>query len=177
MDTASVVSFGRAATQILTTIAPTIATAIGGPVAGIAVAKLETFFGVKGVGAVETALQAATPDQLAALKKIDDDFKVEMAQIGFDEQKLAFDDTASARARETIVKDHTPAILAYGISVGFFAILSYLLAYGKPAVGGDVILVMLGALGTSWTTIVAYYFGSSAGSVAKDKTLSEIAKS
>lgn len=170
-------NIGAKALQILRTVAPTVALAVGGPFGQLASAAVSAVLGTPAGDdkAAEAALLTATPDQLLALKKAENDFQLQMKNLGIQEEKLTFDDIANARAREIAVKDKTPEILAYLITVGFFAILSYLLVEGKPAQGGDVMLVLVGSLGTAWTGIVAYYFGSSAGSAAARDTLSKIA--
>ena len=60
-------------------------------------------------------------------------------------------------------------ILAFSVTFGFFGILTGLmLGYAKTS---NELLVMLGSLGTAWTGVIAFYFGSSSGSQAKDKLI------
>jgi len=170
-------TLGEKALQILRTVAPTVALAVGGPFGPLASAALSAVLGTpKDDGkATEAALLTATPDQLLALKKADQDFELQLEKLGIEKDKLVFDDIANARAREIAVKDSTPRYMAYLVTVGFFGVLGYLVVEGKPVSGGDVMLVMVGSLGTAWTGIVAYYFGSSAGSAAKTDALNTIA--
>ena len=68
------------------------------------------------------------------------------------------------------------ATIAILLMIGFFAVLGTLLygAFLKVALDGtlkDVLLVMLGTLGTMVATVVNFYFGSSQGSMAKDALL------
>src|SRR6266849_5189306 len=161
-------NFGQKALQVLRTVAPTIALAAGGPFGPLAAAAVHAALGTGGdEKAAETALLTATPDQLLALKKADSELQVRLKELGIAEEKLGFDDTANARAMQVSTHDSTPKYLAYFVTLGFFATLGYLIMYGKPQAGGDVMLVMVGALGTAWASIVSFYYGSSAGSAAK----------
>ena len=65
-----------------------------------------------------------------------------------------------------------PPALAAIVTVGFFGILVMMLL-GKVDSNNPAILMMLGSLGTAWTGIIAYYFGSSAVSQAKTDLLSK----
>lgn len=170
-------SFSEKAKQIISSVAPLIGTAIGGPFGALAGTIVHQALGTGGdEKALETAVMSGNPDALLKLKTADQDFQLRMAELGISEDKLRYDDTANARAREIALSDNTPAILAYAVTVGFFGTLGFMLVNGKPATGGDALLVMLGSLGTAWAAIVAYYFGSSAGSKRKDEALSHIAK-
>src|ERR1700681_4643027 len=145
-------NFTDKAKQVLSTIALTLGTAIGGPfgtLAGLLVSKaLDTPTGDD--KAAETQLLQASPDTLLKLKQAELDFQAHMKELGITEEKLIYDDNASARQREIAVHDRTPAVLAYGVTLGFFGVLGFMLAIGKPKEGGDALLVMLGSLGTAW---------------------------
>lgn len=155
-------------------IAPTIATALGGPLAGMAVKTLSTALlgNPNGTEAeVAEALTNATPDQLARLKEIDATFKARMKELDIDLERIAARDRSDAREREVKTGDWTPKILAFGITIGFFGILAWMFTHGMPVSGTEAMLIMLGALQTSYTGVIAYYFGSSAGSKAKNDML------
>lgn len=159
---------------LLGQVAPSIATALGGPLAGVAVRTLSNaLFGHEDASEeqVSEALSNATPDQLAAIKKIDADFKVQMKSLDIDLERIAAGDRDSARKMQSETKDWTPKALAFFITFGFFGALVWILVFGIPQTGTEVILMMLGSLSTSWTGVMQFYFGSSAGSKQKTDAL------
>ena len=159
---------------LLGQIAPTLATALGGPLAGAAVKVLSGVLLGHDAGTdeeVSTALAGATPDQLAAIKKIDADFASRMKELDIDLERIAAGDRDSARKMQIANKDWVPKALAIVTTVGFFAILDWLLVNGMPKTGSEALLMMLGSLGTAWGGIINFYYGSSAGSEAKNQIL------
>jgi predicted amino acid-binding ACT domain protein len=167
--------------KVIGAVAPMLATALGGPMAGQAVSSIMGALGTSGtkIDDIQQALNDGklTGDQLVALKAAELDFQQKMTVAGFDDAEklaaLAVQDRADARNREVEIKDTTPRILAYGITAGFFGILAFMLTHEMPPMAHDALLLMLGGLGTAWASVVAYYFGSSAGSDKKTDLLSQ----
>lgn len=160
--------------KLIETVAPTIATALGGPVAGMAVKALSSALLGHGNGSeddIRDALATATPDQIAAIRKVDADFKVQMKELDIDLERIAAGDRDSARQMQMHTNDWIPRVLAILITLGFFGILVWMLIKGMPPTGTEALLMMLGALGTAWTGVVNFYYGSSAGSKAKTDAL------
>jgi hypothetical protein len=161
--------------EIVGAVAPTIAAALGGPLAGVAVAALSDKLLGRADGSAEdvgAAIIAGGPEALQAIKQADQAFAVRMRELDIDIERLHQTDRDSARGREVKTGDHwTPRAMAAGVTLGFFGVLAWLLGYGMPERGGEALLVMLGALGSAWGAIVNYYFGSSAGSAQKTALL------
>jgi len=89
--------------------------------------------------------------------------------MGLDFAKLNVEDRKSAREMQAETRSYIPAILAVTVTIGFFGILVGMMT--ETFKTSDPLMLMLGSLGTAWTGIIAFYFGSSAGSQAKDDLL------
>jgi hypothetical protein len=152
-------------------IAPTIATAMGGPLAGMAVAAISKAIGVdeSKVGDL-ISNNKLTADQIAQVKLAEIELQKQAQDLGLNFEELAVDDRKSAREMQVATRSWVPPLLAASVTVGFFSILGMMLL-GKVDSNNPAILMMLGSLGTAWTGIIAYYFGSSAGSQAKTEML------
>jgi len=151
-------------------LAPTVASALGSPVAGMAVGALESALGMSGDDVQKTIETGKlTGEQVAAIQQAELAIKAKAQELGLDFAKLGNEDRASARQMQTTVKSWIPSFLAIIVTVGFFGILVGLMT-GKIEQAAEVD-IMLGSLGTAWTGIIAFYFGSSASSQAKDHML------
>lgn len=159
------------------TVAPWIGAALGGPMGSAAVEVVAGALGLseKTEDAVKQALSGVTPEQMLALKKADQDFAVKMQELGFanvkDLAQIDANDRDSARKREIEVKDNTPKVLAYGITLGYFLTLVMLYFGDIPTGSKEILYIMLGTLGTTFGGVISYYFGSTNGSAEKSKLL------
>lgn len=162
--------------DVIGAVAPTIATALGGPLAGAAV---KTLSGVllgheNGTEAdLSAAVAAASPDVLAQVKKAEAEFQIRMRELEIDVDRIAAADRDSARKRESSTGDFwTPRVIGGLTLLAFiwsvWAVLSgYVQGLTDPAVVG-IIGTLIGYVSAKADQVVSYYFGSSSGS--KDKT-------
>jgi hypothetical protein len=154
-------------------IAPTIATALGGPLAGMAVSAISKAVGVEPDQVQDMiANNKMSAEQIAQVKLAEVELQKQAQELGLNFAKLEVEDRKSAREMQATTRSLMPPILAGAVTVGFFAIMT-LMFLNKVDSNNPAILMMLGSLGTAWTGIIAYYFGSSAGSQAKTDLLSK----
>jgi len=152
-------------------IAPTIATCLGGPLAGLAVTAVSKALGID-EDKVNNTIQSnkLDADQIAAIKQAELELQTKAQELGLNFETLAVQDRASARDMQKSTNSIIPPVLSILVTVGFFGILVGLMT-GKVPSDNQALMIMLGSLGTAWTGIIAFYFGSSAGSQAKDQLL------
>lgn len=168
----------------LKSLAPTIATAIGGPFAGMGVTVLAKALGIdipdpdapEAEDKLTKAVQGMSPETMAAVRKADQDFQVRLRQLDIDVEKLRFDDIASARNMQVQTRDWTPRILAMLIVLGFFTLLGLMAFVELPLKNEAAMNIMLGTLGAAFGAVYQFFFGSSASSQAKDATIRELKK-
>jgi citrate synthase len=121
------------------------------------------------------------------IRKSELQFQVDMKKLSNEEQQMILGDISSARQREVQVQTSEHAtklsknispILALGTVVITLA-LFYVLVFSPKTVEGDskdIVMYILGVLSAILTQIYSYYFGSSAGSAAKSRTLANISE-
>jgi hypothetical protein len=160
--------------QILGAIAPTIATLLGGPLAGLAVDAIGNAIGLE-APTIKTVTDALTKvpltgDQIVAMKVAENAVVIRLKELDIDLEKVEAGDRGSARKRETDAKDNTNKILAYIIVLSFILVVTGVLFGGMKA---ESVLAgtLIGYLSAKAEQIVAYYFGSNKGSAAKDVLL------
>jgi len=151
--------------------APKLAHALGGPLAGAAVAQISrAIFGAPDADEelLSETLVNATPEHVIALKKAEQAFQIALREASVEEQRIDASDRASARKRQMAMNDWAPTVLGALIIFGFFVVLGVMVARKLPAGAETEFSIMLGALATMTAGVVNYFFGSSAGS--KEKT-------
>lgn len=157
-------------------VAPTIATAVLGPLGGMGVSAIEKVFGItpqsstsldERTTAAAAAIAGATPDQLIALKKADQDFQVQMKELGFKDTEtlasLAVQDRSSARTMEVSTRSIMPPLFGMAIILGSLGAAAAILA-GKVAYANTTEATMVGTvigyLFSEAKAVLAFYFGS-----------------
>lgn len=153
--------------DFLAKIAPTVASALLGPLGGVAVAGLTKILGIDG-GTVQDVTKAIsdgriTPEQVAEIRKLELQLQSEERERGFRYADLEFQNTKSARDMQIATNSPFPAILSTFITVGFFGILGWML-YDDNIVNSEPILIMLGSLGAAFGAVCNYWLGSSKSS-------------
>jgi len=118
--------------ETLRGIAPTIATMAGGPQVGVAVKWLgDKLLGKPDAteGEVSLAILNASPDERIKLTQLEQQFKVEMAKIGFDLEKMD-QENVTARHATDMISDSWLSKNVRPLALAFLTVMVTLIAIG-----------------------------------------------
>lgn len=158
---------------LIGTVAPTLATALGGPMAGAAVKAIAGAVGLDDGATekdIEVALRDVSPDVLMRIKEADNTFDVKMKELGVDILKLDQQDRASARDMAAKTGREPQIVLSVVYTLGYIWLLYAFVTGGVQVAEGvkSEFSIVLGVLTAAQSQILNFWFGSSSGS--KEKT-------
>lgn len=162
--------------NLFKTIAPTVGTALLGPLGGIAVSAIGNILGVtdatqsKIADVIKTGQM--TPEQISKIKELELQYKNDEQERGFKYAELAYKDVDSARRMAVDTKSTTPTILSYGVLLGGGVMMACILA-GLTKVDSVLAGTIIGYTVSEMKQVLQYWFGSSQGSKDKDILLAQ----
>lgn len=108
-----------------------------------------------------------TPELQVQLQEAERQFQQQMQSMGYQHEeellKLATADTQNARQMQVSTKSVVVPSLALLVTAGFFGLLGMMLYHKVPPESQSILNIMVGSLGTGWSLILSYFFGTSAG--------------
>ena len=145
---------------ILWQVAPTIGTALGGPMGGMAGNMISEVLGcANNPKDIQSAIQIASPEQMMQIKQAEQDFKVKMKELDVDVFKLETEDKQNARSMFS--KDWTARIIFIATIAGFLGYI-FLVTLQPPEQNSEALInLVLGYLGGLASAIISFYFGAS----------------
>jgi hypothetical protein len=125
------------------------------------------------------------PEDVRKLQEVEANYQAYLLSVKLQIDQAAFADSANARARELEITRATgqrewfPPALGTVVVLGFTVVLCAMVFLPPPPEGSNkrdentnsLINILVGALTAGYSTVLGYYFGSSAGSRKKDYTI------
>ncbi len=161
----------------LKTLAPTVASALLGPLGGVAVSALGGLLGVS--DATQSKIAEAistgqmTPEQIGKLKELEIEYQNNEKERGFKYAELAFKDRDSARKANVEGGTQKPLFwLSILLLVGTLGCEGFVLFHGVPPETPELIVGrVLGLMDSVALMVLSYWYGTSNGSAQKTELL------
>ena len=144
----------------LNQIAPGIATALGGPLAGLAVTAISKALGIDEKDVQKTIETGKlSTEQMMSLKQAEIELQAKAQELGLNFEKLATDDRKSAREMQVSTKSFVPALLSILIVVGWSMVQYFLLTHIIAQEMRELVARVLGTLDGALMLVLGFYFG------------------
>lgn len=164
-------------TSILKSVAPTVASALLGPLGGVAVSALGSVLGVSDAtqDKIADVIKSAgmTPEQITALKQLELQYQENEKARGFKYAELAFQDRASARGANVAGGTQRPlfwlSLLLLVVTLGSEVAVLF---KGYPTGTSELVVGrVLGLMDAVAMLVLSYWYGTTNGSAQKSELL------
>ena len=162
------------AKDVVKVVAPSLGAALGGPLGGLAGQILGQLVAGGKPADVEAAILEQKPETLLALKKLDQEYKLKLEELGVEEKRIEMADRVSARDLAK-VNMRPQMALSFLFIGGYFMILAAFFV-GDIQIPQEVrepFLILLGVITANVPSIMQFWFGTSSGSQRKTDLLME----
>lgn len=176
--------------QLVRRIAPTVAAALGGPLAGVATSALsQILLGTPNadIVSISDTMTSGTlkPDQIMRIKELENEYKKHEAEMGFQYADLEFktdkmylEDMQNARTRQILTQDFMPQIILCCAFL-FYLFQFYIFIYAELPNDEFTRALIVRGFGTVDGILimcVSYFVGSSRGSKNSGDAVRRIAE-
>ena len=146
--------------NVVGAVAPTLGTALGGPLGGAAASMIADALGCDNdEKSINKALQSATPDELAVVKEADREFDAKMKELDVDLFALETKDKQDARSHFS--KDWTAKLIGIVMVLFFCSYIGMITIMPPEQNSMELINLVLGYMGGLVSAVVSFYFGAS----------------
>jgi hypothetical protein len=166
--------------KTLGTVAPGLATMLGGPLAGMATSAVMEYFGIESTGddeqdeaLISKKVAGMTPADAIELKKIEASLAIELKKANVDIYKIEVEDRQGARTmREKLGGDYLSATIAVLVVLGWIVVNYVIFTASADFPNKDIIIGGMRTLDAALMCVLYFLFGSSRGSRLKDENKS-----
>ena len=146
--------------NVVGAVAPTLGTALGGPLGGAAASMIADALGCENnPKAIEKAVQHATPADLAKIKASELEFESKMKELDVDLFALETQDKQDARKH--FAKDWTAKLIGLIMVVFFCGYIAMVTIMPPEQNSMELINLVLGYMGGLVSAVISFYFGAS----------------
>lgn len=165
--------------SILKTLAPTVASAVLGPLGGVAVAAIGNILGVSDATQDKIAKVITTanltPEQIGKFKELELEYQENERERNFKYAELVFQDRDSARKANVAGNTQRPLFwLSLFLLAGTIGTEGVVLFHGYPDTIPEMVVGrVLGLMDAVAMMVLSYWYGTSSGSAEKTQLLTQ----
>lgn len=162
--------------DLIAAVAPTLGTALGGPLGGLAGTMVQAALGADSPEQAVAILQSGDPAAILKMKEAQNNLLMFMRDADIREDQLVVEDRKDARGMAKALGTAGPQMfIVVALTLMISWVLWELFLEAPPKGSENVLFVMLGTLTNAWTAAISFFVGTTKSSSEKNETMKMMA--